>query len=224
MSEPAGALLAMSDERASALLALSDKRASALLALWNDVDPALDAEYNEWHANEHVPERLTVPGILWGLRYGRVGESAAMPRYLTLYGLRDAGVLDSEPYQRLLREPTPMSRSMRPALMDLSRWVCALLTCDGLDRGSHLAVQTSDAEPAAADLAAYRLRADNTAILGHLTAERIAQAATLPWLQSGQGQAIEGRTLVCLAGDGDVFSRMPGLSQGPLFKRLVVSQ
>src|SRR5688500_2038945 len=104
--------------------AMNDQ-ATALLALWNDVGPELDAQYNDWHAHEHVPERLTVPGILWGRRYGRPAEDGA-PRYLTLYGLRDAGVLDSEPYQRLLREPTPMSRAMRPALTNVSRWICTL--------------------------------------------------------------------------------------------------
>ena len=85
--------------------------ATALLALWNDVDPALEADYDDWHAREHVPERLTVPGMAWALRYRWIA-GAAMPRYLTLYGLRDPAVLDGEPYQRLLREPTPASRRM----------------------------------------------------------------------------------------------------------------
>ena len=78
-----------------------DVQAGALLALWNAVDAAFDADDNAWHANEHVPERPTVPGMLWGRRCGRINADVATPRQLTLCGLRDAAVLDSEPYQRL---------------------------------------------------------------------------------------------------------------------------
>jgi hypothetical protein len=187
-------------------------RATALLALWNDVDPALDASYNAWHAGEHVPERLTVPGILWGRRYGRSAEDG-LPHYLTLYGLRDADVLESEPYQRLLREPTPMSRTMRPALRNVSRWVCALHEQSGLDHGSHLVVCVSsgDEGTALADMAAL---IDGRAAHGRLLAERLPQARPLPWLQADQNQGIEGRWLVCVpveagAGSAGLYARLP---------------
>jgi hypothetical protein len=184
--------------------------ATALLALWNDVDPALDALYNEWHAREHVPERLTVPGIVWARRYGRAA-AAPMPRYLTLYGLRGAAVLDSAPYQRLLREPTPMSRRMRPALTNLSRWVCRLAEPGALDQGSHLVVWTSGAEPADTGDAADRL-----------VAERLPQAAALPWLQSGQSQPVEGDWLVCLAFEPVPASDPPGPPGAAVYARLPV--
>ncbi|HSW03505.1 hypothetical protein [Aquabacterium sp.] len=198
--------------------------ATALLALWNDVDPALDAQYNEWHAQEHVPERLTVPGILWGRRYRRSSADAA-PLYLTLYGLRDAEVLDSAAYQRLLQAPTPMSRTMRPALRNVSRWVCALHEQPALDGGSDLAIWTlaDDAEPA---------RADDDALVGacrgpdRLLAERLPQARPLPWLQAGQSQGIEGRWLVGLPfaastpavapiGSLGAYARLPSTGRRP---------
>jgi hypothetical protein len=184
--------------------------ATALLALWNDVEPTLDAVYNEWHAREHVPERLTVPGILWGRRYGRAA-AARMPHYLTLYGLRDPAVLDGEPYQRLLREPTPASRRMRPALTNLSRWVCRLVEPGLLDEGSHLAVWTSAAEPADADRAA-----------GRLVAERLPQAAALPWLQSGQTQPVEGDWLVCVPFEPVQAFGRPGPHGTAIYGRLPV--
>jgi hypothetical protein len=165
-------------------------RAAALLALWNDVDPALDAEYNDWHAREHVPERLTVPGMLWGLRYRRGAGAAAMPRYLTLYGLRDASVLDSAPYLRLLSEPTPASRRMRPALTQLSRWVCDLHRCIDLDRAVQLKVWTSPHEP-------NNLVAPPGGPL--LVARRRTDARPLPWLGADQGQGIEGHWLQAAA-------------------------
>lgn len=187
--------------------------ARALLALWNDVDPALDAEYNAWHAQEHVPERLTVPGMLWGHRFGRATAPGGMPRYLTLYGLRDPAVLDGEAYQRLLREPTPASRRMRPALANLSRWVCTLHEASGLDRGSWLAVWTADA----ADAAGLRQRLAACAeARGRLVAERLPQAAALPWLQGGQSRAIEGDWLLGVTTGG------PGLAGAAVYRRLPV--
>jgi hypothetical protein len=183
--------------------------ASALLALWNDVDPALDAVYNDWHAREHVPERCTVPGILWGWRYRRA-DASPMPRYLTLYGLRDAAVLDSAPYLRLLREPTPASARMRPALQNLSRWVCRLRVLQGIEACARLCVHALDAASpeAAAVMHAQRARGS-----GLLVAERLPDANPLPWLQGGQERAVRGDMLVC-RGDN---SLVPGAS---LYERL----
>jgi hypothetical protein len=165
--------------------------AGALLALWNDVAPVLEAEYEDWHANEHVPERCTVPGILWGRRY-RHERGSAMPRYLTLYGLRDPQVLDGEPYLRLLREPTPASRRMRPALLNVSRWVCRL-HADTLEGGRSLSVRVLDTErPSMA-----------TGTPGQLLGERLLQASPLPWLAAGQDRGIEGHWLICAELDGD---------------------
>lgn len=175
-------------------------RATALLALWNDVAPGMEAEYEDWHAREHVPERLTVPGMLWGRRYADTRPSGG-PRYLTLYGLRDVAVLDGEPYQRLLREPTPTSARMRPALRHVIRWVCSLHE----DAGAALA-------PGTVFLAAWTLPDAPAALQAHawLTAQapelpcwlarRCDDAAPLPWLAAGQAGALadpRGGWLLC---------------------------
>ncbi|WP_326538003.1 hypothetical protein [Pseudorhodoferax sp.] len=155
--------------------------ATALLALWNGVAPEHEAEYNRWHAEEHVPERLTVPGMLWARRYAASWPQSG-PRYLTLYGLRDARVLQEDAYQRLLREPTPWSARMRPHLCDLSRWVCALQSPRGAPVGEGLRVQTAQAPLPPAP--------------GALQAERLPDAAPLPWLQGGQAHAVPGTWLL----------------------------
>jgi hypothetical protein len=166
---------------------------SAVLALWNDVTPEVEAEYNEWHANEHVPERLTVPGMLWARRYRRLGDGAA-PRYLTLYGMRDAQVLEGDAYRLLLSRPTPMSARMRAHLCNVSRWVCEVREALGFAASNHLAVWTFDAEDAA------RLRAGEYASRATdlLLAQRSIAAAPLPWLTDGQAQAIEGTWLLAI--------------------------
>lgn len=163
--------------------------ATALLALWNDVDAALDESYEDWHRHEHVPERLTVPGMLWALRWRRIGAHAAMPLYLTLYGLRDAQVLDSAAYQRLLAEPTPASRAMRPALHNLARWVCTLDAYAGIQHFRNfqrLALRT------AARDAPWPVPPQPGADGALLLATRIPEAAALPWMSGGQSMPIEG--------------------------------
>jgi hypothetical protein len=167
--------------------------AGAVLALWNDVAPELDAQYNEWHAKEHVPERVTVPGMLWGRRYRRSGDGV-VPRYLTIYGMRDARVVESEAYRLLLSHPTPLSARMRPHLCNLSRWVCDV--CESQEFGVHtnIAVWTFDGE----DKARSRIAEHASSSSGLLLARRSLEAEPLPWLQSGQTHAIEGSWLLAM--------------------------
>jgi hypothetical protein len=189
---------------------MAEDGATALLALWNDVDPAVEAAYEQWHAHEHVPERCTVPGILWGRRYRQTLETAT-PRYLTLYGLRDPQVLDSERYQRLLREPTPTSQQMRPALRRVSRWVCRLhsntlphstewMAVVPLETGSPLLAAAAQGP--------------------HLLAERIAEAGALPWLAAGQNLGIDGDWLLCMALDDGRRNDLSVSASGAVFERI----
>ena len=34
------------------------------MAVWHDIAEAGEAEYSAWHTNQHMPERLGVPGFL----------------------------------------------------------------------------------------------------------------------------------------------------------------
>lgn len=109
---------------------------SGLLLLWNDIDPAVDAEYNRWHSREHVPERVTVPGILAGRRYALV--NAGMQRYLTVYELVSTAVLSSPAYLELLEYPTPWSRRMRSHFRNITRIACHRLASAGAGIGASL--------------------------------------------------------------------------------------
>jgi hypothetical protein len=189
------------------------------------VDPAHEAEYNAWHADEHVPERLTVPGMLWASRWRRASPGAG-PRYLTLYGLRDAAVLEEPAYQRLLAQPTPASQRMRPLLQNLSRWVCAIESQwqwpSPLNDSEWMALRTRDgdhkpdrgplANPAAASAAVATAR---------LAARRLPQARNLPWVETSQTETIAGDRL-----EAWTMAQASGDSQPPtavLYWRLPVN-
>jgi len=94
----------------------------AFLALLNDFAPERDDEYNLWHSVEHVPERLTVPGITAARRY--VARGAERYRYFTLYEMASPAVMLSAPYLHLFDHPTPWSTSMRPSFLNFRRMPC----------------------------------------------------------------------------------------------------
>src|SRR5581483_12266004 len=70
--------------------------ATGLLAVWMDPKPENEDDLNRWYSEEHLRERLDVPGFLSARRY--VCEEGEH-RYIALYRLRDAEVLHGEPYQ-----------------------------------------------------------------------------------------------------------------------------
>jgi hypothetical protein len=139
-----------------------DFAGSGMLALWNGVDPARRAEYDLWHTREHVPERLAVPGMLGARRYVRLAgaQDGPLPQFLTLYAMRDTGVLTSRPYLDLLANPTPWSRSMRPSFRGFMRLCCHRQWSGGGGAGGALAAvliedgAADDAAPLRQSLAA----------------------------------------------------------------------
>ena len=40
------------------------RKGDGLLLVYSDVAPENDEEYNRWYNEEHIPERLSIPGVL----------------------------------------------------------------------------------------------------------------------------------------------------------------
>jgi len=80
-----------------------------LVAMMNP--PADEDAFNAWYDEEHVPLRLAVPGFLSARRY-RATTSDTDRKYLALYDLASLGILQSEAYLRLPREPSDRERAM----------------------------------------------------------------------------------------------------------------
>lgn len=125
------------------------------LALWNDLAPGREAEYEEWHAREHLPERVAAPGFLAGRRY----RDAAHPthRWFTLYEVESLAALDTPEYRDLLANPTPWSASMRPDFRAFLRAPCREVARAGHGFGAALAVLRL-ADPAGIEVAALAAR------------------------------------------------------------------
>lgn len=119
-----------------------DLTGDGVLALWNGVETSRTREYNAWHTREHVPERVSVPGMIGARRY--VKSSGLLAEYLTLYSLESTNVLNSDAYRSLLDNPTDWSRSMRSAFRGFLRIGCRRLLSLGGGLGNSVAALVVD--------------------------------------------------------------------------------
>lgn len=145
----------------------------ALLLLINGVDPARREEYEAWHGQEHVPERLTLPGFLAADRYVFPHDPC---RFATIYWLDDAGALLTPEYLHLMAHPSPWSARMRPAMRDVTRWPGAIRERRGPDFAQTLAILSAPDAPDAAMLPP--LPANGT---GRVLAEHVEAPAHPNW-------------------------------------------
>ena len=60
--------------------ALPPDNAGGLLLNAMNVEPAAEAEFNEWYNNEHIPALAAVPGVLCARRFRATAPTAAMSR------------------------------------------------------------------------------------------------------------------------------------------------
>jgi hypothetical protein len=94
-----------------------------LLAVWNDIAAEDEAEFNAWYVEEHVPERLGIPGILSARRYR---DAAAPLSYAAIYDTESVAALASPAYLERLANPTPRTRAVMPRFRNMTRAVCAI--------------------------------------------------------------------------------------------------
>jgi hypothetical protein len=90
--------------------------AGALLVASMNVDPAAEAEFNEWYNTEHLPQLGAVPGVLAARRF-RATDQWSERRYLALYHLRDTQVPASEAWAKAAN--TAWTERVRPHFRDL---------------------------------------------------------------------------------------------------------
>jgi hypothetical protein len=64
-----------------------------------DIDPANEADFNRWYEEEHLDERMAIPGFINARRFQAIEGG---PKYLALYDLESPEVLQSAPYQRIV--------------------------------------------------------------------------------------------------------------------------
>ena len=106
----------------------------AALAMWWDVSSEAQPELAHWHAHEHFPERLAIPGFLRATRWTAVADGEG---FFVMYELLDHAVLSSAPYVACLNAPSPWSTRMMPLHRNMVRTQCQVLQSRGAVTARH---------------------------------------------------------------------------------------
>jgi len=105
---------------------------AGLLIIWGSVSPEVDEPaLNDWWTNEHLPERLALPGFLRCRRFLMPATSpTASPesKYLVWYEVDDPKALVSPQYMEKLDNPTPRTAQFMPLQTKLQRCACRVHT------------------------------------------------------------------------------------------------
>jgi len=67
-----------------------------LLLMMTDIDAANEEDFNRWYEEEHLDERMAIPGFINARRFTALEGG---PKYLALYDLESPEVLQSAPYR-----------------------------------------------------------------------------------------------------------------------------
>ncbi len=89
-----------------------------LLAVWTDIPANVEEDFNRWYSEEHIAERVGIPGFLNGRRYVSLDGT---PKYIALYETVDAQVLQSEIYLKVSNSQTPWTQRLRPHFQNFVR-------------------------------------------------------------------------------------------------------
>jgi hypothetical protein len=93
---------------------MTKKKGTGLLMVWADVPADMEREFNRWYNDEHLAERLSVPGFLSAARYEAVKGG---PKHLACYELESPAVLESAAYERVKARPTERTRRWSPEVI-----------------------------------------------------------------------------------------------------------
>jgi len=106
----------------------------AVLAMWWEVPAASRAELEHWHAHEHFPERLSLPGFRRASRWTAVDGGEG---FFVMYELQDHAVLGSAPYVARLNAPSAWSTRMMPLHRGMVRSQCQVVLSRGAVTARH---------------------------------------------------------------------------------------
>ena len=106
----------------------------AVLAMWWNVSAESRTELEHWHAHEHFPERLALPGFRRASRWTAVDGSDG---FFVMYELEDHTVLASAPYVARLNAPSAWSTRMMPLHRGMVRSQCKVVHSHGAVTARH---------------------------------------------------------------------------------------
>src|SRR5712692_1554502 len=106
------------------------QKGRGIFMVYVDIDAQHVQEFNEWYNKEHLPELLSVPGILSAARYEAVKGG---PQYLACYELESVVVMQTPAFTS--RPRTPWGQKVSPSVIgkNLTRIVGEQIYPDGME-------------------------------------------------------------------------------------------
>ena len=92
-----------------------NKKGSALLMVWAEVPADKEDDFNGWYNEEHLAERLAIPGVLSAARYE--SDSPGAPKHLAMYELENIGVMTSDAYLSVRGNATEWTKRASPEVI-----------------------------------------------------------------------------------------------------------
>ena len=80
---------------------------NTVLVVTMDVDEADESEFNEWYNEQHLPERMAIPGYVSARRFKLENGNNAL-KYLCIWEMVDGSPLQSEMYKDQNAHPTQL--------------------------------------------------------------------------------------------------------------------
>ena len=171
---------------------------SGAVAIWHDIAPEGLAEFYAWHGEEHMPERVSIPGFCSGRRF--IARAADL-QFFNLYETEAPDVVRGPDYKARLDSPTPRTLSAVRHFRNVARSLCRVVAThrsaesgiaqsglvatlrydiDEAQEAAHLEIFRQQVIPAlasSAGIASVSLLAADRAASGYVNAEQRARGA-----------------------------------------------
>ncbi|HZW22375.1 hypothetical protein [Noviherbaspirillum sp.] len=100
---------------------VGDAGRPGVLFVLNDVPKGMDEEFTRWYHQEHLTERLALPGFVRARRYRSV---EGQPNYMVVYDCESVETLASAPYLERLAHPSPWTQKIMRHFLNMERSAC----------------------------------------------------------------------------------------------------
>ena len=94
-----------------------------VMVVMMDVDPADEEEFNRWYNQQHIPERLEIPGYVGARRFKLESGDDGMLKYMCIWELESSSVLQHEMYQAQNADPTALYERVAGSIKGRARGV-----------------------------------------------------------------------------------------------------
>ena len=157
----------------------------SFLLVWTNFPAAREDAFNAWYDNEHLPDRLAIPGMREVRRYRALSGG---PKYAALYEAGSAEVMLSPAYMALRARPDPNSKNFIPFFTEVIRANASASVDRGGGVGRFAVLQALDIEGEAAGVLAWL----GNEVLASLDAVRTRLLVTDRALMAAQASGLAG--------------------------------